>query len=440
MRSATVNSKRGEPIFNSYSLYKLALGIASGMAHLSTQGIIHRDLAARNILLGLSMIPKISDFGMSRKLDGGDVYQTSASGNVMGPLLWTAPEALENNFSQASDVWAYGCVLIEMMTGKSPYCSQSFSNVLDLASRVRDKALSPIHDLDWLKKFYEVSAPSWLRELAESCFQQRPDKRPSFQQICSFLEKSNPDYYKNYQNELDNAELARQNLNATAAAASSSGSGGDYAQEDAASKLELQADNVDLTSLQLLSELGSGAYGKVFLGQLAGGRFCAVKQWKRGASAEGSLHREFEMMASVPKHKNLVRTYGLLTEGDTLSIVMEFVPCGSLENFVTRYRKRTPLRLPWLVLLPPRTAFFLTGSVSEFGNLSNLLIWKICVGMASGMRELAKVGLVHRDFSARNILLDSETEPKVSDFGFSRALKADQSQAQTQTGALRLLP
>jgi serine/threonine protein kinase len=73
---------------------------------------------------------------------------------------------------------------------------------------------------------------------------------------------------------------------------------------------------------------------------------------------------------------------------------------------------------------------------AEFGNLSTLLLWKLCVGIASGMAQLAEHKLVHRDLSARNVLLDSETEPKVSDFGFSRALKAEQSVAQTQNGTL----
>eukprot|EP01122_Echinamoeba_exundans_P016222 TRINITY_DN8155_c0_g1_i1.p1 TRINITY_DN8155_c0_g1~~TRINITY_DN8155_c0_g1_i1.p1 ORF type:complete len:789 (-),score=100.61 TRINITY_DN8155_c0_g1_i1:41-2407(-) len=412
LRSASASNPR-EPIFNSYSLYKLAIGIASGMAHLTAQGIVHRDLAARNVLLGLNMIPKISDFGMSRKLDSdASVYQTSNANpeKMLGPILWSAPETLDNIYNQATDVWSYGCILIEMMTGKAPYASQTFSNILELATRIRGQGLTPLSDLDWLLRSYGVASPPWLRELAALCFHASPERRPTFQHICSFLEKSNPDFFSRYQTELDNAELARQNLNASVALSATSSSSTDTdAQQDTASRLEMEAEKVDISSLKLLSELGSGSYGKVFLGQVRSGLFCAVKQWTaRAASSEGSLHREFEIMTALPKHKNLVRTYGLITEGETMSIVMEFVPCGSLDNFIKRYKK-------------------------QFGNLSTLLLWKLAVGIASGMAKLAEHKLVHRDLSARNVLLDSETEPKVSDFGFSRALKAEQSVAQTQT-------
>lgn len=48
---------------------RLALGIAKGLAHIASCGVVHRDLAARNILLDDNLEPKISDFGFSRKID-----------------------------------------------------------------------------------------------------------------------------------------------------------------------------------------------------------------------------------------------------------------------------------------------------------------------------------------------------------------------------------
>ena len=57
-----------------------------GMLHLSFEGIVHRDLAARNILLSSTLDAKISDFGMSRKLDHiGDANKTQQD---VGPIKW----------------------------------------------------------------------------------------------------------------------------------------------------------------------------------------------------------------------------------------------------------------------------------------------------------------------------------------------------------------
>jgi hypothetical protein len=69
-----------------YSLFRVVFGVAKGMASLSAASIVHRDLAARNILLDERMYPKISDLGMSRKLDEGEkVGKTDAN---IGPIAY----------------------------------------------------------------------------------------------------------------------------------------------------------------------------------------------------------------------------------------------------------------------------------------------------------------------------------------------------------------
>lgn len=65
-------------------LYRIAIGIARGMAHLAAAGIVHRDLAARNILLSEQCEPKVSDFGMSRVLNSeGESGQTNSNGTIL---------------------------------------------------------------------------------------------------------------------------------------------------------------------------------------------------------------------------------------------------------------------------------------------------------------------------------------------------------------------
>ena len=57
------------------------------MLHLNYEGIVHRDLAARNVLLSSSLDPKISDFGMSRRINNSPNAQNQTKTDV-GPLKW----------------------------------------------------------------------------------------------------------------------------------------------------------------------------------------------------------------------------------------------------------------------------------------------------------------------------------------------------------------
>src|SRR6202023_432764 len=96
--------------------------LARGMQHAHALGVIHRDLKPANVLIDADGTPKVADFGLAKRLDL-DLGLTQ-TGMVLGSPNYMAPEQAEGrtaDVGRATDVYALGSILYEMLTGRPPF-------------------------------------------------------------------------------------------------------------------------------------------------------------------------------------------------------------------------------------------------------------------------------------------------------------------------------
>ncbi|KAA8911148.1 kinase-like domain-containing protein [Sphaerosporella brunnea] len=103
--------------------------ILQGLAYLHGKNIIHRDIKGANVLVDNKGGIKISDFGISKKVEAGLLNSSAANHrpSLQGSVFWMAPEVVkQTSYTLKADIWSLGCLVVEMLTGSHPYpdCSQ----------------------------------------------------------------------------------------------------------------------------------------------------------------------------------------------------------------------------------------------------------------------------------------------------------------------------
>ena len=109
---------------------EIMCGILDGLTHLHSQNIIHRDLKPENVLLK-GDVPCIADFGVSRIVENTSLEISQAGTNTAGSPLYMSPESFERiKPAPQIDIWSAGVMLFEMLSGKTPYSSDTIPGLI----------------------------------------------------------------------------------------------------------------------------------------------------------------------------------------------------------------------------------------------------------------------------------------------------------------------
>ncbi|KAK2981335.1 hypothetical protein RJ640_000794 [Escallonia rubra] len=174
---------------------QIVLGAALGLAYLHEESeaqVIYRDFKSSNVLLNEDFKPKLSDFGLAREGPTGE--HTHVSTAVVGTYGYAAPDYIETGrLTTKSDVWSFGVVLYEILTGRR--------------SLERNRPRTEQKLLEWIKHFpvdgkkfgmimdprlenqYSLSAARGIAKLADTCLMKSAKDRPKMSEVVESLKQ-----------------------------------------------------------------------------------------------------------------------------------------------------------------------------------------------------------------------------------------------------------
>uniref|UniRef100_A0A4W5JGW4 non-specific protein-tyrosine kinase n=1 Tax=Hucho hucho TaxID=62062 RepID=A0A4W5JGW4_9TELE len=343
--------------------YQVAKQLTGALSYLEDKKLVHGYVCAKNVLverdgLGGETGPfiKLSSPGVPISLT-----RLCCITECVERIPWIAPECVRNSqaLSVAVDKWGFGTTLWEICyEGEAP---------------LKDKKL--IEKEMFYSAQCSLGTPDCpqLAELITKCMNYDPKRRPFFRAIVRDL-----------------TGVAEQILPPSRVPIQ-----------------EVDPTVFDTRFLRKIDDLGEGHFGKVELCQYdphgdGRGELVAVKSLKPNSKGQLACHlrREIDTMREL-YHRNIVKYKGVCSEegGRTTKLIMEYLPAGSLKDYLPRRKHQT--------------------------DLKRLLQYALQI--CQGMDYLGSQRFIHRDLAARNVLVENESTVKIGDFGLTMSMKEDKS-------------
>ncbi|CAM6023536.1 unnamed protein product, partial [Sphagnum balticum] len=405
-----VDSEKGKPL-SLFTRLEIAVGVAQALDYLHSYAdppVIHRDIKPTNILLDDHFIAKVSDFGISKETPE---FNTHVSTRPAGTAGYLDPEYfLRQQLTTASDVYAYGVVLLELITGQKAIDHMRFEEI-NLIGWVRSELEQPL-------SIYEATTGCqlgfcqflWCSSTPPICHMTKTWTHRFYRPTTLPIPLENVLWFYLFEGTRDQRKIIVTfvgcNLYVSESLTKNNACGDDGINGNTDGPWEIPSGVQKYTFSELAkatgnfseaNEIGAGGFGKVFNGTLDDGKMVAIKRASEQSLQGTTEFRNEVLLLSRLHHRHLVRLEGFCDDKGLQILVYEFMSNGNLHDHLVDSEKGKPLSL--------------------FTRL------EIAVGVAQALDYLhsyADPPVIHRDIKPTNILLDDHFIAKVSDFGISK--------------------
>ncbi|KZV79317.1 kinase-like protein, partial [Exidia glandulosa HHB12029] len=171
-----LRGRKGESAILSLKLRQILEGLK--YLHECEPEVIHGDLKGANILISDTYDVQLCDFGFASMHADEEGSLNFQSSSTKGTWRWMAPELLANDDARhttASDMWAFGCVVVEVLSGKVPYHDKRTDQMVIIAIAHGE---TPFRPATFIGEPWEVALEAKVWELALDCWASEPDDRP----------------------------------------------------------------------------------------------------------------------------------------------------------------------------------------------------------------------------------------------------------------------